>query len=116
MRAAALVIRRRLATRWRAILVVGVLLGLGFGLSFASFAGARRTESAYDRILVDADAPDAASVSSAAVELVAPNGTVTPPPAATATPDATAISSAPAAAVSGAPAAPAAGPQPSQAK
>jgi CheY-like chemotaxis protein len=63
-----------------------------------------------------ADAPDAASVSSAAVELVAPNGTVTPPPAATATPDATAISSAPAAAVSGAPAAPAAGPQPSQAK
>ena len=60
MRAVALVIRRRLATRWRAIVVVGVVLGLGFGLSCASFASARRTESAYDRILLHADAPDAA--------------------------------------------------------
>ena len=38
----------------------GLLLGLGFGLSLASFAAARRTASAYDRILVEADAPDAA--------------------------------------------------------
>ena len=54
------VARRRLARHWRAMAAAGVLLGLGFGLSLASFAAARRTASAYDRILVEADAPDAA--------------------------------------------------------
>ena len=34
-------------------------MGLGFGFCLASFAAARRTASAYNRILVAADAPDA---------------------------------------------------------
>ena len=39
---------------WRAL-----LLGVGFGICFSSVAAARRTDSAYGRILVAADAPDA---------------------------------------------------------
>ena len=54
------VARWRLARHWRALAASGVLLGLGFGLCLASFAVARRTSSAYDRILTAADAPDAA--------------------------------------------------------
>ena len=49
-----------MARHWRALAAAGVLLGLGFGLSLASFAAARQTSSAYDRILAAADAPDAA--------------------------------------------------------
>jgi hypothetical protein len=60
MGAVAFVTRRRLARHWLALTAAGVLLGLGFGLCLASFAAARRTASAYDRILVRADAPDAA--------------------------------------------------------
>ena len=71
-----------------------------------------------------ADAPDAASASSAAVELVPSNGAVTPPPAALNAPSAAvamqagALSAAPSAAPSAAvpAAAPASEPQPSQAK
>jgi hypothetical protein len=59
MSAVAFVARRRLADRRRALVAAGVLLGLGFGFCLASFAAARRTASAYDRILVAADAPDA---------------------------------------------------------
>ena len=59
MSAVAFVARRRLADRWRALVAAGVLLGLGFGFGLASFAAARRTASAYHRILVAADAPDA---------------------------------------------------------
>ena len=51
---------RRLARQWRALVAAGILLGLGFGLCLASVAAARRTASAYDRILAAADAPDAA--------------------------------------------------------
>jgi hypothetical protein len=58
--AVAFVAQRRLARHWRALAAAGVLLGLGFGLSLASFAAARLTASAYDRILDQADAPDAA--------------------------------------------------------
>jgi len=60
MSAVVLVAQRRLARHWRALVVAGVLLGLGFGLCLASLAAARRTSSAYDRILTHADAPDAA--------------------------------------------------------
>jgi CheY-like chemotaxis protein len=75
-----------------------------------------------------ADAPDAVSASSAAVELVPANGTVTAPPAAVATPSTatatipTAAATPPASAPAAGPpaaasaAAPAAGPPPSQAK
>jgi hypothetical protein len=60
MSAIVLVAQRRLARHWRALVVAGVLLGLGFGLCLASLAAARGTSSAYDRILTHADAPDAA--------------------------------------------------------
>jgi hypothetical protein len=60
MAAVTLAARRRLTHRWRAVAVAGILLGLGFGLCFTSIAAARRTLSAYDRILAAADAPDAA--------------------------------------------------------
>jgi putative ABC transport system permease protein len=59
MGAVGLVARERLARHWRALAAAGLLLGLGFGLSLSSFTAARRTASAYDRILVAADAPDA---------------------------------------------------------
>jgi len=60
MSAIALVARQRVARNWRALVVAGVLLGIGFGLCLASLAAARSTASAYDRILARADAPDAA--------------------------------------------------------
>src|SRR6476619_2066302 len=60
MNAVVLVVRQRVARHWRVLVVAGVLLGIGFGLCLASLAAARRTASAYDRILTRADAPDAA--------------------------------------------------------
>jgi len=51
---------RRLARQWRALVAAGVLLGIGFGLCLAGLATARRTASAYDRVLSAARAPDAA--------------------------------------------------------
>ncbi len=59
MSAVTLVARQRIARHWRVLVVAGVLLGIGFGLCLASLAAARRTASAYDRILARADAPDA---------------------------------------------------------
>lgn len=56
----ALVVQRRLARRWVTVVAAGILLGLGFGVCLASFTAARRTASAYDRVLVHAEAPDAA--------------------------------------------------------
>ena len=60
MGAVVTVVRQRFARHWLALVAAGVVLGLGFGLCFASFAAARRTDSAYERILAAADAPDAA--------------------------------------------------------
>jgi hypothetical protein len=68
MSAVGLVAHQRLARHWRSLVVAGVLLGIGFGLCFASLAAARRTSSAYDRILTHADAPDAAVSLSAGPE------------------------------------------------
>ena len=60
MSAIILVARQRLTcATWRVLVVAGVLLGVGFGLCLASLAAARRTASAYDRILTRADAADA---------------------------------------------------------
>ena len=60
MAAVWLVARRRLAVHWRGLVAAGILLGVGFGLCLASVAAARRTSSAYERILAALDAPDAA--------------------------------------------------------
>ena len=60
MGAVALVAGGQLARRWRGRVAAGILLGLGFGVCLASLAAARTTATAYDRILVAADAPDAA--------------------------------------------------------
>jgi hypothetical protein len=56
----ALVVQRRFARRWVTLVAAGILLGLGFGVCLASFTAARRTASAYDRVLAHAEAPDAA--------------------------------------------------------
>jgi putative ABC transport system permease protein len=61
--------RRRLALNWRGLVASGLLLGLGFGLCLVSIAAARKTTSAYDRILIAADAPDAAVAHGSAPDL-----------------------------------------------
>lgn len=50
--------RAELHTRWRAWLVLGLLLGVAGGAVMAALAGARRTDSAYDRFLDTAGASD----------------------------------------------------------
>ncbi len=42
--------RANLRHRWRSILVMGLVIGLAGGVVLASFAGARRTRSAFDRL------------------------------------------------------------------
>jgi FtsX-like permease family len=51
--------RREVATRWRALLVLGVLAGLAGGTVMAAVAGARRTTTAYARYRQATAAPDA---------------------------------------------------------
>ena len=60
MRAVLLVARARLARSGLGLIAVSVLLGIGFGVSLVSAVAARRTASAYTRILTASDAPDAA--------------------------------------------------------
>src|SRR5262245_16196686 len=60
MGAVGVVVARRSRRHWRGLVVAGVLLGLGFGLCWSSVAAARRTGSAYERILEASEAPDAA--------------------------------------------------------
>src|SRR5687768_4595404 len=51
-------LRAELRTRWRALVVLALLIGLGAGIVMATLAGARRTDSAYDRFLVSQHADD----------------------------------------------------------
>jgi hypothetical protein len=51
--------RREVASRWRALVVLGLLGGLAGGVAFAALAGARRTDSVYDRWRDETLAPDA---------------------------------------------------------
>ena len=44
--------------RWRSILVMGLVIGLAGGVVLASFAGARRTHSAFDRLRTETRAGD----------------------------------------------------------
>lgn len=50
--------RSELRQRWRTWIAVALLVGIGGGLSLASLAAARRTDSALPRFLERADAPD----------------------------------------------------------
>jgi ABC-type lipoprotein release transport system permease subunit len=51
--------RREIAARWRSLVVLGVLAGLAGGIATAALAGARRTDSVFDRWADATDAPDA---------------------------------------------------------
>ena len=51
-------LRAELRTRWRALVVLALLVGIGAGIVMATLAGARRTDSAYDRFLVSQHADD----------------------------------------------------------
>jgi ABC-type lipoprotein release transport system permease subunit len=41
--------RNQAASRWKALVLLGVLVGIGRGLALSALAGARRTETAYER-------------------------------------------------------------------
>lgn len=62
--------RNELRTRWRAMLSLALIAGLGGGAAIAAFAGARRTVSVYPRFRVATNAFD---------DLIGQNGSSTPP-------------------------------------
>ncbi|MGH2795507.1 MAG: ABC transporter permease, partial [Actinomycetota bacterium] len=51
-------LRAEFAARWKALAGVALLIGISGGVVLAAVAGARRTETAYDRMLVAQDAAD----------------------------------------------------------
>lgn len=53
------VARSHLRRYWRSLVLVGLIAGLVGGVATASFAGARRTSTAYDRLLAASDHADA---------------------------------------------------------
>src|SRR3954471_778738 len=50
--------RAELRTRWRALLAVPWLVGLAGGAALAALAGARRTDTAFDRLVARTDTAD----------------------------------------------------------
>lgn len=62
--AAGLWARADLRQRWRSMVALGLLAGLTAGLALAAFAGARRTDSALERLRATTNAPDAVVFSS----------------------------------------------------
>src|SRR5262249_38390506 len=50
--------RAELRARWPALLAVALLVGLAGGAALAAFAGARRTDTAYDRLVTKTKAWD----------------------------------------------------------
>ena len=57
--ATAAVARSQLRRLWRSLVAIGLVGGLLAGVAIATAAGARRTSTAYDRLLVASDFPDA---------------------------------------------------------
>lgn len=51
--------RSQLRRHWRALVLLGLVAGLVGGVATAAFAGARRTATAYDRLVAVSDHPDA---------------------------------------------------------
>jgi hypothetical protein len=51
-------VRNEIGVRWRALVGLGLLAGLLGGVVMTAVAGARRTDSAYERFLADARAPE----------------------------------------------------------
>jgi len=58
-RAAAFWARRDVRRRWRSLLVLGILIGLTIGFALSAWAGARRTDTALERLRVQTNAADA---------------------------------------------------------
>ncbi len=58
-RAAAFWARRDVRRRWRALVILGVLIGVTVGFALSAWAGARRTDSSLDRLRVQTNAADA---------------------------------------------------------
>jgi hypothetical protein len=55
---ALVVLRADLRRRWRAWLLLGVMVGVAAGVVFAALAGARRTATAFDRYAAWAEVAD----------------------------------------------------------
>ncbi len=58
-RAAAFWARRDLRRRWRSLVLLGILIGLTAGFALSAWAGARRTDTALERLRVQTNASDA---------------------------------------------------------
>jgi ABC-type lipoprotein release transport system permease subunit len=58
-RAAAFWARRDVRRRWRSLVLLGVLIGLTGGFALSAWAGARRTDTALERLRVQTNAVDA---------------------------------------------------------
>ena len=58
-RAAAFWARRDVRRRWPSLVLLGVLIGLTVGLALSAWAGARRTDTALERLRVQTNAADA---------------------------------------------------------
>ena len=58
-RSAAFWARRDVRRRWRSLVLLGVLIGITVGFALASWAGARRTDTALERLRVQTNAADA---------------------------------------------------------
>ena len=48
--------RAELRARWKSVVVLAVLAGIAGGVTLAAIAGARRTDSAFSRLLTETDA------------------------------------------------------------